>query len=305
MSIAPTRRRTYGSAFSRLRTIVLAICTIALASVTARAHPGVGIVQDGRGNVYFTDLKQVWRVAPDGVQSIAVPRVHTHELAIDGSGNLYGEHLWYEGDATKKWGHRVWRLTTAGELNDIIPRTEGFRTGFSFVRDSTGVMYWADRGRDIVIRKRAPGGVATRHASGDLRRVGWMAAAPDGTLYFIDSGDLKRVTTDGRISLVKAKVTGGQRSTAALSEDSYHMGLWTDRVGSVYVAVAAERLVVRVDADGATSVVARSTAPWSPSSGMVDRDDNQWLLEYDDGNTTRARYIGRDGHERVFMGEAP
>src|SRR5262245_19545380 len=91
------------------------LAVLAMASV-AEAHPGVGIVQDSRENVFYTDLKQVWKIAPDGTKSVAVAGVHTHELCLDSDDNLYGEHLWYEGDATQKWGHRVWRLKPDGTL---------------------------------------------------------------------------------------------------------------------------------------------------------------------------------------------
>lgn len=33
---------------------------------TALAHPGIGIVMDSKGNVFYTDLKQVWKISPDG-----------------------------------------------------------------------------------------------------------------------------------------------------------------------------------------------------------------------------------------------
>src|SRR5687767_5182768 len=89
---------------------------VGLFAAAAHGHPGVGIVQDSRGNVFFTDLKQVWKIATDGEMSVAVPKVHTHELCLDDEGNLYGEHLWYEGDATKKWGHCVWCLRRDGTL---------------------------------------------------------------------------------------------------------------------------------------------------------------------------------------------
>lgn len=51
---------------------------------------------DSKGDVYFTDLKHVWKLAPDGKKNIVVSNVHTHELWIDANDNLYGEHLWYE-----------------------------------------------------------------------------------------------------------------------------------------------------------------------------------------------------------------
>ena len=61
------------------------------------AHPGIGIVKDSKGNIYYTDLKNVLKYSSDGKIVIVVPGVHTHELYIDGKDNLYGEHLWYEG----------------------------------------------------------------------------------------------------------------------------------------------------------------------------------------------------------------
>lgn len=30
------------------------------------AHPGIGIVMDSKGNVFYTDLKQVWKIDPLG-----------------------------------------------------------------------------------------------------------------------------------------------------------------------------------------------------------------------------------------------
>ena len=43
-------------------------------SINFSSGAGGGIIlQDSAGNVFFTDLKQVWRVAPDGRMSVAVP----------------------------------------------------------------------------------------------------------------------------------------------------------------------------------------------------------------------------------------
>jgi hypothetical protein len=73
--------------------LVLALCFTAV--VPATAHPGIGIVMDQRGNVFYTDLSNVWRISPDGTKSIAVPFVHTHELFLDPDDNIFGEQLWH------------------------------------------------------------------------------------------------------------------------------------------------------------------------------------------------------------------
>jgi len=177
-----------------------------LLGATGEAHPGVGIVQDSRGNIFYTDLKQVWKIAPDGTKSIAVPNVHTHELYLDSGDNLYGEHLWYE-DATKKWAHRVWCMRRDGTLFDVITAREGFLKDYSFIRDRAGNMYWADRGAQTIIKKRSPDGKITNHATADFRDVGQMSATFDGQLFLIDQGDLRRVTPDGKVATIAARLS--------------------------------------------------------------------------------------------------
>lgn len=278
-------------------------CMVALlwAGGAAEAHPGIGIVRDSRDNIFFTDLKQVWKIATDGKKSVAVPNVHTHELSLDAEDNLYGEHLWYEGDATKKWGHRVWCLKRDGTLTDVIPAREGFLRDYSFVRDGAGALYWADRGVETVIRKRSPGGTITTHARADFRRVSRMTASVNGTLYLLDHGDLRRVAPNGQVTTIAARLSARKPAPAAASEPHYQLGLWTDGDGSVYVAVQREQLVLKVQANGGREVVARSSSGWSPSGGLFDRDGALWLLEFSSTNAVRVRRIARNGNERTFQ----
>jgi hypothetical protein len=63
--------------------LTLGLTAFGLLWGTAAAHPGIGIVMDSRGNVFYTDLSHVWKVEPGGAKSIAVRGVHTHELYID------------------------------------------------------------------------------------------------------------------------------------------------------------------------------------------------------------------------------
>jgi hypothetical protein len=270
--------------------LILPAAIMLMCPFAAAAHPGVGIVQDARGNIYYTDLVQVWKIAPDGQKSVAVPAVHTHELYLDPAGNLYGEDLRYE-SATETWNDRVWMRSPDGRMRDVIPRRTGFLSDYSFVRDRNGVMYWAESGTAPTIKKRAPNGPVVTIASSGLRLVSWMTALPDGTVYFMDAGDLRRIAPNGRITTVVMKLTSKVPPPAAVSDRHYHMGLWTDATGRVYVAIAGEGVVMRVDAAGKPQVVARSTAPWSVSGGLIDRDGKLWLLEFDTHNEVRARRV--------------
>ena len=204
---------------------LLCVLFLMLAGVAAQAHPGVGIVKDSRGNLFYTDLKQVWKIMPDGKKSVAVPNVHTHELCLDAEDNLYGEHLWYEGEATKKWGHRVWCLKDDGTLVDVIPAREGFLRDYSFVRDRAGNMYWADRSAQTVIKKRSPDGKVNTHATADFPKVQCMTVRPDGVLFLMDGGDLRRVAPDGNVSTVTVKLSERKPAPAEASDLNSHMGL--------------------------------------------------------------------------------
>lgn len=78
------------------------------------------------------------------------------------------------------------------------------------------------------------------------------------------------------------------------------MGLWTDRIGNVYVAVFGGRMVKKVTPFGEVTVVAESSIPWGPTGGLVAPNGDLWLLEYSLTNSVRVRRIGADGKDQIF-----
>lgn len=270
-----------------------ALFPLLLAAASVAAHPGVGIVMDAHGNVFYTDLTHVWKIAPDGAKSIAVRSVHTHELHLDAQGNLHGEHLWYEGEASNRWSHYVWRLGPEGTLEKSPPR-QGFRSDASFVRDAAGNMYWFSAGPPAAFVRRSGNGATTRLGQGAAYRdVRWITAAADGALYFTDDGDLRRLTHDGTV----ATLARGLRERAS----SWVGGVRLDSQGRVYVAVWGDRVVKRFDsATHQIEIVARGTGPWAASGGMVAPNGDLWLLETSTSNAVRVRRISSDGAERIY-----
>ncbi len=293
---------------------VLVLVTLVLAGMSSvYAHPAVGIVMDSQGNIYYSDLKHVWKLSPGGKKSIAVRKVHTHELYIDTNDNLYGEHLWYEGEATDRWGHRVWRLGSDGILDDIITARQGFRDDyddFHFVRDKQGNMYWVDRGEPTVIRKRSTNGKVTSVASANLRDVRWMTVTSNGIVFLIDRHDLIRITPDGVVRTVVRSLPnrGWSRlfgvAIPFMSDRHAVQGLWTDPKGNLYAAITSDRMVKKVSPDGKVQVVTRSQVFWSPTGGLIAPNGDLWILEYNEhywsGIKARVRRIQKDGRSTVF-----
>lgn len=257
-----------------------------VAAGEAFAHPAVSVVIDSRGNVYYSDLKQVWRVAPDGTRSVAVPNVHTHELYLDARDNLFGEHLWYEGERIDKWGHYVWKRSREGKVSIVIPRTEGFLRNYSFVRDRAGNMFFANDARTEILR-RAPNGRVSVHARG-FRDIRWMHATPGGTVFLVDDGDVVRVK-NGRVTRLARNLAARFRLWRP-HVGSRHalMGLWTDRAENVYVADHIRGEVKRITPAGQIATIARSSMPWSPTGGAIAPNGDLWVGAGEFSDTTGA-----------------
>jgi hypothetical protein len=270
-----------------MRTVTVILLFFAASSVLA--HPSVSVVADSRGNVYYSDLTQIWRVAPDGTRSVVVPHVHSHELFLDANDTLYGENLWYNGDALKTWGYSVWKRTSDGRVSFVLPPRTGFNENFSFVRDAGGNQYFAVHDKNE-IRRKSPDGRVVAMARAPFKDIRWMTVTPNGIVYLIDLIDLVRITPDGKVTTIARNL-----SSHALFGDDRHrvQGLWLDRAGNVYVAASADRVIKRVTPAGRVDVVAQSTFPWSPSGGVIAPNGDLWILEYSITNQQRVRKFGR------------
>lgn len=255
------------------------------------AHPPVSVVIDSRGNVYYSDLEQVWRVDPSGRETVVVKKVHTHELALDADDNLFGEHLWYESH-TGKWRHYVWRRTPEGRITKVVWPREGFLRNYSFVRDAAGNMYWAQGDPGGTIRKRETSGLVRMIARG-VRNARWLHATPDGTLYAVDGVDVVRIA-NGKVTRIARNIAKTRLSRPQVSMRHALMGIWTDRAENVYVADHANGEVKRVTPDGRITVAARSRWPWSPTGGTFAANGDLWLLETSMTNQVRVRRLSVD-----------
>jgi hypothetical protein len=268
-------------------------------SGSAQAHPGVGIVEDSKGNVFYTDLSQVWKISPDGKKTIVVPRVHTHELFIDDSDNLFGEHLWYNGEQKNTWSHYVWKYSAAGAFEKVIPDKEGFMENYSFVRDHYGRMYWAEGSKPCqhVVRKNADNSV-TKLGNYCFENIRKIEALPDGSVALIDFQDVKRIDKEGRMTVVASKIADKTWTKSTVSNQHSVMGIWADKQGSLFTCV--DRSVRKFNPDGKEEVAFKTSFPWSPSGGMVDAQGNLWILEYSITNSVRVERLAKDKTIKTF-----
>lgn len=267
--------------------------SILFCSLSLPAHPGIGIVKDSKGNIYYTDLKQVWKIAPDGSKTAVVKDVHTHELFMDANDDLYGEHLWYNGETLDTWGHYVWCRRHTGELDIIIRSTEGFLTDYSFVRDAAGNMYWVQRFTVSRFKKKTIDGQVTTIAEGKFKNIRWIYATRNGVIYFIDLTDLYKLENGQFTMLAK----GLQERTSVFEYGSLNhnvYGVWTDKDENIYVAVLGGQVVKKITGGGKVSNVVYSSGTWRPGNGVFDDAGNLWLMESNALNEVRVRKISKE-----------
>ncbi|MEZ5033110.1 MAG: hypothetical protein R2787_17110 [Saprospiraceae bacterium] len=266
------------------------------------AHPGIGIVMDDDGNVFYTDLTHVWKISPSGTRTIAVKNVHTHELYLDSNGDLYGEHEWYEGEATDKWGNYVWCLSKDGLLETFIPEVEGFLDNTTLVRDQEGNSYWTNQsGNEDVLMKQTLDGrnrAFTSHQFDDIR---WMHYSNyDDNLYVVDYLAVKKIAPSGSVEILAADLKEDIPSFGGVTDRHYVFGLWTDRDSHVYVALYGAGKVKKISPSGELTTIYVSKKGWTPCSGMMDKNGSMWIMEFSTRNTTRVRKIIPNGEDILY-----
>ncbi|MBS1977318.1 MAG: hypothetical protein JST46_08100 [Bacteroidetes bacterium] len=266
----------------------------------AHAHPGIGIVQDSRGNIYYTDLKQVLKLDPAGNKTVVVPNVHTHELYLDDQDNLFGEHLWYS-ERERSWGYYVWKLNLGGQVEKVIPETKGFMKDYSFVRDREGKMYWAERNEKCqTISRISPG--QNREIIGDkcFHNIRWMKSTPRGEILLVDFQTVCKINEQGHIETIATNVADPTITVSNAENQNSVMGVWDDPQGNLYVAVYSNRQIKKFSKEGWELEPINISSPWAPSGGLIDANGLLWILESDVANRVRLERIDKNGSRKVF-----
>ena len=287
---------------NRLR-IALLILLLILSSIGCLllAHPGIGIVMDSKGVVYYTDLTHVWKITTDGKCAIAVRDVHTHELYIDDADNIYGEHVWYKGEAIDEWAYYVWRLDPSGEVSKVV-EADGFPENNTLSRNGEGQTYWAAKKDDgEVLMKTSADGQQRPYSDHLFDDIRWIFV-PDNSagIYAVDLLSIKKIDPNGQVHMLADNLKGRQAVFSGVRDMHYIMGMWTDELCNIYVAVFGDKCIKKITPDGEISEVYKSKIGWSPSGGLIDRLGNMWILEYSRTNKARVTKVTEDGTRTSF-----
>jgi hypothetical protein len=246
------------------------LCSVVGVAVSpANAHPGGAIVVDAKGQVYFVDTGHgVWMVDAAGtLVDLGGPAFHW--MALD-SDNRFSA-LRVRGDSFEF----VAKAIAGGVLILSSDYPVAIRDGF---------VHFAPYARQPPLRvmRMAEDGRAEPAAVIDTRAQ-WLngfAAGRDG-LYFTEDAVVKRLASDGSVSVVADKVMPADCPKDWLPEMSapYLRGLAVGGEGEVYVAATGCRVVARIDRKGNVTPVLRAESPWAPTAVAL-HGDTVYVLEY-------------------------
>ncbi len=247
-----------------MKTLKILFCCICLSHGVIEAHPGIGIV-------------------------------------IDSEDNLYGEHEWYEGEVTDKWGNYVWCLTSDGVFKKVIPDVEGFLDNNTLVRDPGGSSYWSEKvGDHELLNKQTALGENCLITDLHFEDIRWMHFSKhSNNLYVVDNLGIKEVTPEGAVTVIADNLKE-KESIFDVSDRHYVYGIWTDQNRNVFVAVYGSGEVKKIDPKRKATTVYESGVFWAPCGGAVTPDGTLWIMEFSKRNKTRVRRISVNGEHTIY-----
>lgn len=258
------------------------VATFALAFLCATAPAyaqntwGIGVLRSGA--LVFCDPVRdtVWMLKPTGERQELGTGITCRAVVTNPDG-VYGEAI--PNDASSTRGAGIWRVvaTPNGGAFEWILRPTMNPGPVWLIRDAQGNQYrWTGAGLGSPrseIERRTPLDIAEVVAGslwgmsdgvgrqGRLGKVDGFALARDGSMVMADSGNIRRITVDGRVRTEATAVVTNSRVGLL-----HTMGLWGREIGvaasptgdTVVVDPAAGR-IVNIDRHG------RATPIWEPT----------------------------------------
>lgn len=271
------------------------------------AHPGAAIAVGGDGRVYFVDTGGGNFVIERNGKIVRLEGPAFHWFALDPQSRFR---------ATRWPSLRDAEFRSAGTNPTLVLSSD-----FPVAIGTDGRFYFPERvaGDRIRIVGIDPSGARSVLATlppvlRGGRAVPWLnglVAGPRGGLYYSEDRAVKRIDPRGRVSTVAANITVPNCTVipgVGPDEGPYLRGLAIAADGSIYVAAAGCGALLKIDPKGKSSVVLRTTAPWSPTAVAI-ANGEVYVLEYtntasDDRREwmPRVRKIARNGAVTMLGG---
>lgn len=276
--------------------LIRVLLFILLFPLSTEAHPGIGLVYDGKHTMYYTDLVHIWKMDTNsGEASIFLENIHSHELWLDDNDTLYGEHYWYD-ESVQVFKHYIWMAKPDADFSKISETHVGENDHFSFVRESLNSSYRLTTGSSKFELIHINNDSTSILAKLDFIDPSWLYLTSDSNVFIVDYPSLHS------ISLKDSSITQWSEDLSysslpfSLQDNHHHIyGVWQDINSNIYVALFGGRKVVRIDSSLNQKTVIKTSFFWSPINGVFDSNNDLWLLEASMRGKVRLRKVALNG----------
>lgn len=184
-------------------------------------------------------------------------------LAVSPSGDLYLEQSQQRATGTTAWLRYIGNRAVASVPGSAF-QLVGFTPGGQLLGSQGGeVLFRLEEGKMIAVSGASSAGFMGDGGPGTAARLSnptALAAAPDGSLYFVDAGNwrVRRLTPDGAIS------------THYASEDRFDVPIFVtiDDAGNLYVGNSGLVKIRKIDIAGNVSSILGGSRPASTSGPL-------------------------------------
>lgn len=268
-------------------------------TITLQAHPGIGFIYDGNQTIYYTDLQHIWQINTiSGESQIFIENVHSHEIAMDSLGSIYGEHYWYI-ESQVIFKNYVWKKEKSGQFLKVRADQEGENEDFSFVRDDNFSGYLITNFGDAFHIIKSTDGQEQILWKGQLNRPTWKTLDQKGRLLFVDYPGVYRLDS-GTLDTLASDLSKSRIPFSMQRDDHHIYGIWTDQSNDVYVAIYGARSIVKIDeSSDKPQEIYKSDFFWSPVNGLFDKDGNLWVLETTMTGNVRVEKVELDSDNGI------
>lgn len=227
------------------------------------------------GSAYVVDnyhvIRRLW---PDGHVTTITPNTGSYSLncaAADKAGNLY---------VTDYSSHVIYKVTPSGVTTVLagVSQSAGSEDGppgvarlnspRAIVVDAQDTVWFAEDSTGV-LRKLSPNGTVTTVAgkvnqcgnvngpasSAYFCRIKALAAAPNGSLLIADGAMIRRLGSDGMVTMVAGRENGWGYGDGPVGTFTNITGMAVDAAGYIYVADQQNALIRRVAPTGYTTTV--------------------------------------------------
>ncbi len=291
-----------------LGSILVVTAQFFLATFTASAHPGSGIVVDAEGSVYFSHFER-------GVGKIDL------QGKLIYLGNTRGGHwmcLDTDGIFSRIQPKHFERITPDGVKPALIYADGG--SPIVVLRD--GLLYYVSNNEKMTpggqqVTRQSPGGkieIFPPDGKKITEKLGitGLAAGPDGSLYIAQPTAVLKLKMDGTFTTIAISIELKDCDVDYPDNNPQNLlpslrGLAVDEDGTVFAAAVGCHAVIKVTPAGKVETILKAERPWSPTGVAVHRGE-VYVLEYTNANGSardgwrpRIRKLGRDGKATTLL----